>query len=403
MGVQNQRRNGSRPARVAGGRFKIKHELIASQQADLLRLVRAGEDLSRIKLARTLNLAPSTVGIYVDHLVAAGFLFEGRAKEREFGRPPTILTLNPSGGRFVGVDFEARNIMAVAVDFSQQPLKQYHDRITAADSVPSILDKIEHAIRHVIAEDKQRVLGIGLGVPGLADPERGMALYYKHIPGWQQVALVERLSKRFKVPVFLENNIRTMALAELWFGQGRGVKNFICLGARSGIGAGIVIDGHIYRGAGNRAGEIGDWPSALAPRAGGKGCKGFATLEEVASFKSVQEELAPAGSKREVTVKQLVEAAQAGDKRVLQVLDNAARTFGLALAQLNCAFNPEKIIMAGAFTAFGDLFLDRLNHYAKDCLMEGSTMRVVNSTLGEFNGAFGAAALAVHEWKPAVD
>jgi len=65
------------------------------------------------------------------------------------------------------------------------------------------------------------------------------------------------------VPVFVENTIRTMALAELWFGQGRGLRNFICLGARSGLGAGIIIDGQVYRGADNRAGEIGDCRASL--------------------------------------------------------------------------------------------------------------------------------------------
>src|SRR5512136_2352693 len=102
-------------------RFKIKRELIASQEAELLLRIRAEEGLSRVELARSLHLSPSTIGIYVEHLVEEGFLFEGRAAERCFGRPPTILALNPRAGRFIGVDFEARNIMAIAVDFSQRP------------------------------------------------------------------------------------------------------------------------------------------------------------------------------------------------------------------------------------------------------------------------------------------
>src|ERR1035438_6079478 len=84
-----------------GKRFKIKLETIATQQADLLQRVRARDGLSRVQLARCLNLAPSTVGIYVDHLVEEGYLFEGKGVERDFGRPPTILALNPQGGRFI--------------------------------------------------------------------------------------------------------------------------------------------------------------------------------------------------------------------------------------------------------------------------------------------------------------
>src|ERR1700723_1588836 len=107
------------PARSTSRRFKIKHQSIANIEGDLLRKVRAQEGLSRIELARSLNLAPSTVGIYVDHLIEEGFLSEGKRVGREFGRPPTALGLNAQGGRFIGVDFEARNIMATAVDFSQ--------------------------------------------------------------------------------------------------------------------------------------------------------------------------------------------------------------------------------------------------------------------------------------------
>ena len=150
-----------RPARSVK-RFKIKRDTIANQQADLLLRVRAQEGLSRVDLARVMNLAPSTVGIYVDHLVEEGFLFEGKAAERDFGRPPTILALNPQGGRFIGVDFEARNIMATAVDFSQRPLRQFHDTIAVAEPVEKILEKIEHAIETVAAGDDRSLLG-GLG------------------------------------------------------------------------------------------------------------------------------------------------------------------------------------------------------------------------------------------------
>jgi glucokinase len=382
------------------------------QQADLLLRVRAREGLSRVALARIMNLAPSTVGIYVDHLVEEGFLYEGKGPTREFGRPPTILALNPQGGRFIGVDFEARNIMATAVDFSQRPLKQFHDTITASESVESILRKIEHAIETVGDGDSRKVLAIGIGVPGVIDPVQGIALSYKHIKGWENVPLVGRLSKRFGVPVFVENTIRTMALAELWFGPGRGLRNFICLGMRSGLGAGIIIDGQVYRGADNRAGEIGDWPcEANNGNGSSKSPAGrpFIRLEDIASLQSLRNRLAGPGRPRptsqgmpeaDTSLEALLQAAVGGDKVVLGFLDRVARAFGLVLNQLNCAFNPEKIILAGAFTGFGEQFLRPLEQSLNAFSATGSAPAVVNSQLGPFNGAIGAAALAVHEWKP---
>ena len=112
------------------------------------------------------------------------------------------------------------------------------------------------------------MLGIGVGVPGIIDPVTNVAVRYDLIRGWSNVPLGARLAKRFGVPVFLENNIRSMALAELWFGGGRGLRNFVCVGIRSGIAAGVVVNGRLLHGAQYRAGEIGHWvcpvPAALA-------------------------------------------------------------------------------------------------------------------------------------------
>jgi len=397
-----------RTARTSPRRFKIKHETIAHLEGDLLRRVRAQEGLSRIELARSLNLAPSTVGIYVDHLIEEGFLSEGKRVGREFGRPPTALGLNAQGGRFIGVDFEARNIMATAVDFSQKPLKQFHDTIAETDSVEHILEKIEHAIREVKSNDPRRVLGIGVGVPGSIDPVHGIARQYKHIRGWNNIPLVERLTERFSVPVFLENNIRSMALAELWFGQGRGLQDFICLGMRSGIGAGIISDGHVYHGGKNLAGEIGDWPCAPAALDGQELPSPLPTLEEIASLRGIQAFLAANGKANplhaqlgaEFSLAQLLKAARDGDETIITLLERVTSTLGLVVSQLHRAFNPDKIILAGAFPAFGGAFLDRVKHSFQQFSRSDDMPPLVVSDLGEFNGALGAAALAVHEWKP---
>ena len=397
-----------RARRTSLRRFKIKHETIANMEGDLLRRVRAQEGLSRIELARSLNLAPSTVGIYVDHLIEEGFLSEGKRVGREFGRPPTALGLNAQGGRFIGVDFEARNIMATSVDFSQKPLKQFHDTISESDSVEHILEKIEHAIREVKSDDSRRVLAIGVGVPGSIDPEHGIARQYKHIRGWSNIPLVQRLTERFSVPVYLENNVRSMALAELWFGQARGLKDFICLGMRSGIGAGIIVDGHVYHGSNNLAGEVGDWPCVPVPGRSESGTAQVQTLEEIASLRGIQTFLAGHGKSNplyaqlgaDFNLAQLLKAARDGDDLILRYLDRMALTLGMLLGQLNRAFNPGKIILAGVFPVFGAAFLEKVRHGFREFSRSDELPRLVVTDLGEFNGALGAAALAVHEWRP---
>jgi N-acetylglucosamine repressor len=376
---------------------RTKHKIVANIEAELLKCVRARGGLSRVELAHELGLAPSTAGIYADRLVRDGFLVETAKAEREPGRPPTLLGPNPDGGRFVGVDFEARSILATVVDFSQRVVKQSFRTIREGDSVERILVRLEEVIHSAIEGDQRPLLGIGVGVPGTIDPARGVALGYEFIDGWKDVPLASRLGAEFGVPVHLENNIRSMAMAELWFGQGLGLRNFLCLGVRTGIGVGVIANGRLLCGEHGGAGQIGKWP---APGARVNGSRTAAhTLEGAASLKAI---LSAAGAavKREMDFAGLRVAVEEGDAKVLKVLARAAEVHGWAIHQLQLLFDPRRIILVGPLAELGAAYLDPLiaaaRHYASETPPE-----IVTSTLGQFSGAFGAAALALHEWKPA--
>ena len=358
--------------------IKTKHKVVARVEAELLRRLRTGGGLSRVELARALHLAPSTAGIYVDRLVRDGFVAESHKSAPANGRPPTVLVPNPDGGRFVGVDFEARSILAQSVDFSQRAVKQCRRAIRMGDSVERILSRIAEAVRGALDGDRRPLLGIGVGVPGAIDSTRGVALGYEFIRGWKDVPLAQRLGDEFRVPVHLENNIRSMAMAELWFGQGRGLRNLVCLGVRTGIGAGVVADGRLLCGEHGGAGQIGKWPVR-----GG-------TLESVASLGAI---LAAA----RLDFAEL--CAAAGEVKVRRVLRRAAEFHGAALHQLHLLFDPQRIILVGPLAELGAAFLDPLTA-AMQRRCEDTAPEIVNSTLGQFSGALGAAALALHAWKP---
>jgi glucokinase len=400
-------------------RLKIKQKAIANLEGELLRRVRADEGLSRVELARKLHLAPSTVGAYVDRLVAEGFLFEWQKAERDFGRPPTLLALNPKGGRFVGVDFEAHNIMGTVVDFSQQPLQRIHKTIRPSDSVEQIIGKIEELISQLMGGRGRDVLGIGIGVPGAIDPRAQVALAYAHIKGWKNIPLGERLAKKFKVDVFLENNIRSMALAEMWFGQARGLENFVCLGIRTGIAAGIVIRRGVLHGKNNLAGEVGNWLCPVAPierkingAANNWSCAGLQSLEEIASVPAIVSAVNQASKenggtglsvkKESLSFEDVARDAIDGNRVVCQVVENVAQTLGWVVCQIDAVFNPQKVILAGSLVALGDALLMPLRKAVErfSSELQQEPPAIVNSELGEFNGALGAAALALHEWKP---
>jgi len=414
--MRNRRIVGKRKVRPTTRGLKIKQKLVASLEAELLRRVRAQGGVSRVDLARQLQLAPSTAGAYVDRLISEGFLFEQQKATRNFGRPPTLLALNPGGGRFVGVDFEAQNIMASLVDFSQQPIQQVHETIHPGDTAEQVVAKIESIIDDLVRDCRREILGIGVGVPGIIDPKKQVALHYSHIPNWTNVPLGERLTKKFKVDVFLENNIRSMALAELWFGQGRSLDDFICLGIRTGIGAGVVVGRRVLHGKRNLAGEIGDWlcPVGLIGRPGPAGlhCEELRPLEGGVSVPAILRGIRTAvesgvesnlnGQVESLGLEQAAEAARAGDPAVVAVLKRAAETLGWAVVEMDALFNPQKIILAGLIVSFGDALLKPLHEAVERfCSKRLGEKPVVSfSELGSFNGALGAAALAMHEWKP---
>jgi glucokinase len=390
-------------------------------ESNILKRVRAASGISRVDLARHLNLAPSTAGIYVERLMAEGYLEEAAKAERDTGRPPMLLRLNPERGEFVGVDFEARNIMAVAVDFSDKPRRNAHLRIAETDSVEQITRKIVQAVRKVMPEDENRLLAIGVGVPGLVDSAQGIALHYDYIANWKNVPLAAGLRKKFGVPVFLENSIRTMALAELWFGQGIRINDFLCIGIRSGIAAGMILGGRLYCGAEHAAGELGRW---RCPFISGKAAEWFAPepgatsafgpqLQEVASMRAIQRALAKAiasgqksllrESPNPIPIEDLLRALQQRDPLAVQVVGEAAKCLGWAISHLLLTIDPSKIMLAGPLTNLGEHLLQPLRATTDSLIPPESkrTAEIVNSTMGEFAGALGAAALAMHEWKPA--
>src|SRR5580704_8186791 len=146
-----------------------KQQVVSDLESAMIRLVRSRGGISRVELARKLKLVPSTAGIYVDRLLAEGYLLETAAAARGLGRPPVALHLNPAAGQFVGVDFEARQIFATAVDFAQQPLEKVRRTIPARATVERVLAIIADAVAEVAGAHRRDLLGVGLGVPGPVD------------------------------------------------------------------------------------------------------------------------------------------------------------------------------------------------------------------------------------------
>jgi predicted NBD/HSP70 family sugar kinase len=352
-------------------------------------------------------------------LLHEGVLSEGPKDAPEgAGRPRTRLTLNPDAGQFVGVDFHADEILAVAVDFAQNIVKRARRPIRAGAAASRVVEGMMALIGEVMPNDSRRVLGIGIGCPGPVDREAGVALEYRHIRGLHGVPLAEPVARRFDIPTLVENTANAMALAELWFGQGRDVRHLTCLWIRSGVGAGIIVDRNLYGGWGDGAGEIGYWRCPVyEARANGvvrplAKC-GLRELEEIASVRAIRAALTasrtpakrkgPKTGPRAWRIRDIAKAYREKDRFTRHVIDAAAGSLGWAVAQLALCLAPERVILSGPLAALGDDFRNTVSDVAAECFTSAGSRfpSVVLSSLGPFSAALGAAALVMDHWKPA--
>lgn len=387
---------------------KRKHQIVAQMESQFVERLRGAKALSRVELAREFSLAPSTAGIYVNRLIEKGFLVESESTSADSGRPPVLLTLNPMAGQFIGVDFEAQTIQAISLDFAQKTLTKTQAQITEDDSAETILTKIEKSIEAVCVAHLP-LQGIGVGVPGFIDTERGIALSYSALADWKNVPIAQHLKDKFNVPVTLENNVRAMALAELVFGQGRELSNFICIAVRSGIGAGLVFNRQLYRGQNSSAGEIGLWQ---CPGAGANHpLDTYPTLQDLASIRAILKDVlhlleqgqpSTLDVTTDLTIDAVIDAYLAGDGVARHVVDTAIAHLGWAAAQLTCALNPQKIIFTGPLSRLGDRLTEQVQHYLQSIPYISAVNRpeVVVTHFEDFEGALGATALAAHSWSP---
>ncbi len=360
----------------------------------ILHLVREKGAVSRQEISDRLSLNNSTVSILVVRMIKEKLLQEkGRGTSRG-GRKPSLLQLNPSQAYFIGLDMEAVALRGMVSDFAFQKLAYIKKDISPQETRSSILKKIISLLNELIEKsgiDRGKISGIGIGAPGLIDPDTGVVISHALMPHWENVPLKDVLYAECHLPIFVENNTRTRLLAEKWFGVGKEAQNIICIDVRSGIGTGILVNGQMYKGASNSAGEIAhvcvDKNGPLCA-CGRRGC-----LEAVASELSILK-TASRIKRKKVDIEEFWQELEAGNKKWEELLQRAGRYLGLVVAQLIDFFNPELIIVEGRLIRREDTFIEEIRKTAKENALSlpYQKVRILPSTLGEEGGCLGSAA-----------
>jgi len=311
----------------------------------------------------------------------------------------------------VGVDLGGTNVKALLRNREGDILAYRKEKTRAEQGPPGVIGQIAELVLAVIGQGnirQEQVKGLGLGLPGVINSQRGVAVVLPNLPGWQDIPVGELLQERLGLPVYCENDVRMAAWGEKFFGAGRDYRDLVCLTLGTGIGAGIFLAGKLWRGQLGSAGEIGHMTvekDGLACSCGNKGClEMYASGQGIArraqrAVRGKESNLLyrlSAGEEQQITAATVQEAAGRGDELALEIVRETADYLGLALANLANILNPQLFILGGGVACgWGELLLAPLREVvAKRAMSLNSLVEIKPAQLGEQAGALGASYLA---------
>lgn len=372
----------------------------------ILELLRDRGPLSRAEIARHLGLNPASVTRIVDELLAKGLVLERTPKDpprRGVGRPPSVITFNTQACLVAGVDLGGTFARTALLDLSGTILRRVSTRSEPGDAgFVALRDLLEELLASADPQGPQPG-AIVIGVPGVVQPTQGVVVAAPAL-GWRHFPIKRRLEKHFGLPVIVENDVNLHALGEHWKGAGQGAAHLVCVFVGTGIGAGIIMNGELYRGATFCAGEIGYVVPDVTYL--GQAFRGFGCLEHLAAGFGLAQRgreailrgdgagiLARAGSLENLEAMHVLMAARDGDPTARRLVEEAQRFLALTLANITCVLNPETIVLGGGVVEAGVLDLPQIEAWVRLAVPEPP--KIVVSSLGSDAGLLGAVALAM--------
>ena len=366
----------------------------------ILEIIRRHSPISRTAIAKRLDVSLPTVMRIVDNLVEEGFVRPHGGSEWTGGRRRPLLEFNADGYVVLGIDMGGTKIYGAIADLGGNTL----DDVTVArhgtlgeDSFAALTDLIDALLASPKLEGR-RVRGIGVGAPGITLHAEGIVKWAYNL-NWKDFPLKARLSERYSLPITVDNDLNLAALGELWFGAGQNVQDMILVAIGTGIGAGIIIDGALYRGATEASGEIGNMLTGREFL--GKNYQDFGALEVVASGTGIAERAraalkagSPPPGVDELLAEDVFVAARQGQPWACAIIDETVDHLAVAIANLAVCFDPELIVLGGGVSRSTDLLVDPILRRIEGTIP--TLPRLVVSSLGLRAAAMGAITNVLH-------
>jgi glucokinase len=305
------------------------------------------ETVSVSRLARRLGIQPQSLLGKLRPLVAKGLLVlsEGRAK----------VGINPGFGQVVGIDLGASHLHFALADFRGAILRDSNKRIRPEDGPRKLIGQIVEGTRHLAAKAGGRLRGVAIGVPSPVDAERGVVAFAYNLPGWKNIHLARELEEKLRVPIFLENDANMAAIGEHWRGVAQDVDNFVFIAIGTGTGAGVFVNGKLYRGRTGSAGEVYrmniDWPR-WAEDFGDSGhfesyVSGMGIAAEGRKALPPPARSAASDLAAERDAYFVFEAFRQGDPNARSVLERIFIMLGVGISNIVAILDPDLIVLGG--------------------------------------------------------
>lgn len=312
----------------------------------------------------------------------------------------------------IGIDLGGTNLKLSLFDFELNPVFELRAPTEARYGAEHVLRRMADAVRlllHKSGVAAADVRCVGVGVPGLLDKDRGVSRFSPNFPDWQEVPVAEWLSSRLCLPVVIDNDVRMHLYGEWNSGAGRGKKNIVLLTLGTGLGAGVVVDGHVLYGATNSAGEVGHLN--IVPhggrecRCGSTGCLGR-YVSALGLLRTVREKLAAGqtsvltewsqGDLQKITAKMVSDAFDLNDEVAVQAMRETGETLGLGLVGMINLYNPEVLIIGGGMSGAGERLLAPARRVVTERALAISreVCEITVAELGDSAGMLGAAVYA---------
>jgi glucokinase-like ROK family protein len=376
--------------------------------------IRLGRSRSRSELVQRTGLGRAIVGRRVGELIDRGLVAEGPVGPSTGGRPPRQLAFRATAGHLLVADLGATSIDVALTTLDGRILGHHDEPARIEDGPEAELDRVDALFELLLRSAKDvpgRLWGIGIGVPGPVEFGSGRPISPPIMPGWDGYPIRERFTARYGAPVWVDNDVNLLALGEWRSGIAAGHDNVVVIKVGTGIGAGIISDGRLHRGAQGSAGDVGhiqvsDDPSVLC-RCGNIGCleayAGGAALArggEAAAADGSSSRLALAlDQSGSVSAEDVARAASFGDPVAVAMLQSAGRRVGSMLASVVNFFNPSLVVIGGGVANSPELFIAAIREtvYRRSLPLATRDLRIAHSSLGGLAGVIGASAMVVDQ------